>query len=217
VNDRSAEPAATAVGALHEKFVLGRRARVLAGHLAALIPPHARVLDVGCGDGIVAQLIATQLPDVSIEGIDVLVRPAAKIPVRAFDGTRIPYPDQTFDVAMFVDVLHHADDPLSLLREAARVATRIVIKDHLREGFLAGPTLRFMDWVGNARHGVALTYAYWSEKEWDYALQEAGLRETTKLVSLGLYPVPVSWFFERRLHFIARFEPSGQSEAKASS
>lgn len=200
--------ATTAVGALHEKLVFGRRVRVLAQLLAALIPPEAKVLDVGCGDGTVDQLIVQKLPRVSIEGIDVLVRPDAKIPARPFDGVRIPYADSSFDVVMFVDVLHHTDDPLLLLQEAQRVGKIILVKDHFRKGFLAGPTLRFMDWVGNAHHGVVLPYNYWSETQWDDAIRMVGLKQLDKIVSLGLYPPPASWFFERRLHFISRFAPA---------
>jgi hypothetical protein len=41
------------------------------------------------------------------------------------------------------------------MREAARVANHsVVIKDHLLEGMFAGPTLHFMDWVGNRGHDV---------------------------------------------------------------
>lgn len=39
------------VGSLHQTLVFGRRVRVLSDQLAALIPPAARILDVGCGDG----------------------------------------------------------------------------------------------------------------------------------------------------------------------
>lgn len=49
----------------------------------------------------------------------------------------------------------------------ARVARRgVVIKDHLREGPLAGPTLRLMDWVGNRGHDVRLPYNYLSRRKW---------------------------------------------------
>ncbi|MGO9590785.1 MAG: class I SAM-dependent methyltransferase [Candidatus Acidiferrales bacterium] len=191
--------------------MFGRRVTVLARHLAGLIPPRAKVLDVGCGDGTIDDLIAQQLPGVSIEGIDVLVRATAKIPVRFFDGVRIPYADSSFDVVMLVDVLHHTDDPLLLLQEAQRVGKMILVKDHFRKGFLAGPTLRFMDWVGNAHQGVALPYNYWSEKQWDDALNALGLKRAEKVASLGLYPPPASWFFERRLHFISRFVPDGSA------
>jgi len=192
---------------LHGRLVFERRVRVLAAHLARLLPSQASVLDVGCGDGRVARALMDHRPDTRLQGIDVLVRPQTFIPVMAFDGAHIPYPDGQFDVVMFVDVLHHTTDPMVLLREAARVARRaLLIKDHCRDGWLAEPTLRFMDWVGNARHGVTLPYNYWSWERWQTAWQELGLRPTTCIRQLGLYPPPASWFFDRSLHFIALLE-----------
>lgn len=198
---------AAMVGALHEKLVFPRRVRVLANHLSALIAAGARILDVGCGDGTIDRVILEQRPDLTIEGIDILVRPHSQIPVRPFDGTTIPYPDNSFDVVMFVDVLHHTPDPRVLLREAARVGTAVLIKDHFREGFLAGPTLRFMDWIGNAHHGVALPYNYWTRAQWTAAFAELKLHANGMTESLGLYPPPAAWFFDRDLHFVARLDP----------
>ena len=202
---------AGAVGALRDTLVVPRRAKTLAGHLVSLIPQCARILDVGCGDGVIATLIADQLPGVSIEGIDTLVWPDAKIPVRKFDGERIPYDDGSFDIIMFVDVLHHAYDPMPLLREAKRVGKAILIKDHFRQGFAAGITLRFMDWVGNAHHHVALPYNYWTPAQWAAAFDDVGLKPAETIHSLGLYPRPGSWIFERRLHFIGLLKPKPEA------
>lgn len=191
------------IGAVHDRFIFSRRTRVLADHLASLIPSGSRVLDVGCGDGTIDRLIKERQPDIKIEGIDPLLRPKVHIPVRPFDGETIPYPDRSFDVVMFVDVLHHTRDPLILLREAVRVAPIIVIKDHFREGLFAQGTLRLMDWVGNAHHGVALPYNYWDRMQWTQAFGELGLLPERE-VSPALYPIPFSWIFGRNLHFIAR-------------
>ncbi len=150
--------------------------------------------------------ILQQRPDVTIEGLDVLVRPKTPIPVRPFDGVTLPFAPSSFDVVMFADVLHHTTDPRTLLREAARVGRAILIKDHRREGFLAGPTLRFMDWVGNAHHGVTLPYNYWSEAEWASAFEESDLKVIEMKKSVCLYHPPASWLFDRGLHFIARLE-----------
>lgn len=197
---------------VHGRYVFSRRVRTLADHLAGLLPEGATVLDVGCGDGLLDQRILEQRPDVTIRGIDVLVRPTTHIPVDRFDGSTIPHGDQSFDVVLFVDVLHHTSDPMVLLREAARVCRRaILLKDHTANGLLAVPTLRFMDHVGNARHGVALPYNYWPERRWREAFDQLGLRAAVWKKDLGLYPWPASWVFGRSLHFIARLEPTGNS------
>src|SRR2546423_14316210 len=129
-----------------------RRVRVLARELSALLPANGQVLDVGFGDGLLAALMQKGKPNVVITGIDVLVRDHTYIPVVKFDGTTIPFPDRSFDTLVFVDVLHHTDDPVLLLREAARVARKtIVIKDHTLDGFAAGATLRIIDRIGKRR------------------------------------------------------------------
>ena len=135
--------------------------------------------DVGSGDGQIMAFIAERRPDLTIRGLEVRPRERSPIPVDRFDGRRIPFDDASFDVVTFVDVLHHTDDPMELLRESRRVARRaILIKDHTREGLLARETLRFMDWVGNRPHGVRLPYNYWSEARWSAAwkgMESSGL------------------------------------------
>ena len=187
----------------HARLVVDRRVRVLRDRLAPLLPADASVLDIGAGDGRLAAALAAVRPDITITGIDPLVRPGTLVPVTAFDGRRIPYPDGSVDAALLVDVIHHAEDGERLLGEALRVSRGVVvIKDHLRDGFLAGPTLRFMDRVGNARHGVALPYHYRSEAEWRALFRVLGVRPATWETRLGLYPAPASWLFDRGLHVI---------------
>ena len=203
------------VGSLHGRVVHTRRVDVLARHLSlpSVIPRRSTVVDVGCGDGKLTALIGRQRPDSEFSGIDVLVRPETAVPVRPFDGTTIPFDDRSVDVVLFVDVLHHTHDPMVLLREAQRVARRaIVIKDHTMDGFLAGATLRFMDRIGNARHGVALPYNYWTSEQWDRAIRELGLRAAVWKRDLGLYPKSARWLFERSLHFIGVLEGERTSE-----
>ena len=195
------------LGTLHGGLVHNRRVAALAKHIAELLPPAAHVLDVGCGDGALSARLRALRPDIRIEGIDVLVRPHTAVPVRPFDGVRIPYDDASVDVVLMVDVLHHTDDPLVLLREAARVTSAgVLLKDHLRDGVGARLTLRGMDWVGNARHGVRLPYTYWSRAEWDRAFAEVGLVVSEWRSALNLYPAPASWLFDRSLHFIATLD-----------
>jgi SAM-dependent methyltransferase len=191
---------------IHSAHVHTRRVRVLAGHLCELIPRQSRVLDVGAGDGLLASQVLAQRPDLQWVAIDTLARPVTHVPVQLFDGNHLPFSDKEFDQVLFIDVLHHAADPMAILREAVRVTRRgLVIKDHLREGVCAGPTLRFMDWVGNAAWGVSLPYNYWTCAQWQKAEQELRLATEEKRMKLGLYPWWANWLFGRSLHFIARF------------
>ena len=155
------------VDTLHDGYVHQRRIRRLTDHLSSLIPDRSVVLDVGCGDGLLARRIQETRPDLQMHGIDVLIR------------------------------------------EAARAAGRaIVFKDHTRNGLLAGPTLRFMDYVGNAHHGVVLPYNYWPRGRWLEAFRELGLTVRAWKDDLKLYPRLADWVFGRSLHFIALLEPT---------
>lgn len=197
----------SAAGRLHTRYVHDRRIRVLTERITSLIPPNARVLDVGSGDGLLAASIYQRRPDTVIRGIDVLVRRQTHVPVDAFDGSTIPYEDRSFDVVMCVDVLHHTLDPMILLREAARTArSTILLKDHDCGRPFARPTLRFMDRVGNARHGVALPYNYWPRQRWQEAFTSLGLFVASWSEDLGLYPAPASWLFGGALQFMAVLE-----------
>jgi SAM-dependent methyltransferase len=186
--------------------VFGRRVETLCDHLTPLIPPNARVLDVGCGNGLLASQLVQRRPDVQVRGIDVLIQEQCFIPVDKFDGRVIPFEDASFDVVMFVDVLHHTDDAMATLREAVRVARQVIlIKDHPKDSLLAGLNLRFMDWVANRRHGIALPYNYWSRQQWDHAFATLGVTVSYWNTKLGLYK-PAGLLFGRGLHFIARLD-----------
>jgi SAM-dependent methyltransferase len=194
-------------GTLHDRLVISRRVEVLASWFARLAPKGARILDVGCGDGLLSATICAKRPDLDFRGIDVLPRDHSHIPVEIFDGSKIPFADASFDAVLFSDVLHHTNDPAVLLREASRVAGQyVLIKDHYRKGIAATQRLRFMDWVGNARFGVALPYNYWAEAQWQKTWQEIGLQREELITQLGLYPAPANWLFGAQLHFMARLK-----------
>ncbi len=193
---------------IHEKFVKNRRAYILQEKLSNLFPnSKAAVLDIGCGDGAVASHLMKSKPNLQITGIDPLVRPGAVIPVKEFDGQSIPFATAEFDFCLFVDVLHHANDPFLLLQEATRVAKQgIIIKDHNVRGLFARATLKFMDDTHNRRYGVSLPYNYWTHAEWQLAFKKLKLKPIKYVTKLHLYPAWADWLFGRNLHFIGLFE-----------
>jgi SAM-dependent methyltransferase len=195
-------------GRLHKRYVEMRRQTVLAAHIAPLLPRGANVLDVGAGSGELASSILELRPDLSVIGVDTIVRPHSALDVRSFDGISLPFADGQFDSVMAIDVLHHALDPESLMAEMSRVSKgHLVVKDHLRHGLFSAGVLRLMDWFGNAHHGVALPFNYLTAEQWSDLCRRTGLAVVTVNHHLNLYPPPVNWIAERNLHFLAVFSP----------
>jgi hypothetical protein len=63
--------------------------------------------------------------------------------------------------------------------------------------------LRFMDYVGNSRHRVALPYNYLSKAEWNELHLLLDLKIAAQVNELGLYPRPFDFVFGAGLHFVA--------------
>ncbi|MBS1186366.1 MAG: SAM-dependent methyltransferase [Burkholderiaceae bacterium] len=192
----------------HRSLVMNRRVRRLSSLIAEIIPMGAStLLDVGAGSGEMALAVSRFRPELAVSGVDVFVRPKTFIPVAEYDGTRLPFDDDSIDVVMTVDVLHHCDDPVAVLRECARVASKwVVIKDHVCDSAYDRVMLRFMDWVGNRAHGVVLPYNYLSSSGWDAAFEQAGLRSVQHSRKLAIYPMPFDLVFGGTLHCLHLLE-----------
>lgn len=83
-----------------------------------------RILVLGCGRGWEA-LMMQQLLDVKTYGIDIhdKFEPELKNKVEliTFDGNKIPFHDQYFDLVYSYHVLEHVQKPISLIAEVNRV------------------------------------------------------------------------------------------------
>jgi hypothetical protein len=86
----------------------------------------------------------------------------------------------------------------------------LIVKDHVLSGLAAASRLRFMDYIGNAHHAVALPYNYLSAEEWNEVRQVLHIRVTEEVKELGLYPPPIDYVFGAGLHFVALWEHSIQ-------
>ncbi|MFQ3216519.1 class I SAM-dependent methyltransferase [Paraperlucidibaca sp.] len=202
---------------LHRRLVMTRRVGVLARAAAKLIPQRINsVLDVGAGTGEMAVALQQLRANLTLTGVDVLVRPNTLIPIQPYDGRHLALADKSVDAVMLIDVLHHCDDPLLVMQECLRVSREgVLIKDHIAENRWQRLVLAFMDWVGNRAHHVALPNNYWSSQQWREALQACGIQVIHKTDNLALYPVPFAWIFGGRLHSFWWLERSSEESGHA--
>ncbi len=106
------------------------------------LAPRVRYVDLGIGDGLLTLMLAeiaesVTAVDLSPEMLDHLRQRAEALHINNIelvpgDIEKLPLPDESFDVAVLSQALHHAEQPLLALREARRILVpggRVLIID----------------------------------------------------------------------------------------
>ena len=95
--------------------------------IARLVPEGARVLDLGCGDGALLDLLTRQKGctgyGIEIDDANVLAcvqRGINVLQLNLHQGLKA-FQDQSFDVVLQIDTLQHLRNAETMLRETARV------------------------------------------------------------------------------------------------
>jgi ubiquinone/menaquinone biosynthesis C-methylase UbiE len=96
------------------------------------------ILDMGCGDGFYSIRFWDLAKPKSFTGIDSaesaiavanVNKGARAIQFAPGDAHRVPFEDDSFDLALIQSILHHDDHPQDIIREAFRVAPVILIHE----------------------------------------------------------------------------------------
>jgi len=171
-------------------------------HTVSLVLPHVgpgmSVLDIGCGEGWVADEIARRGAG-EVATVDVVdVRRTHGLAFSLYDGVHLPFPDERFDLVMLNFVLHHVPDArkVALLNEALRVARRTV--------FILEDTPRTsLDRFVSRRHGESYRrkidsdapFGFLTTSEWQWLFRGMGL--DAQVTSLGRFCRSVAQPFAR--------------------
>jgi SAM-dependent methyltransferase len=197
-------------GFLHRNAGDLRDDRVIAG-VTSLAPRATSMLDIGCSDGRVAARVAAALEITDVRGADVQLQPDPAIPVTEYDGHELPFEDATFDLVTIVDVLHHADNPTDVVREALRVLTPggcVVVKDHLRLGAWSNWVLYAMDTASNFGVHTRAGGRYLSVAEWVEVVTRAGGRIDTMVWPFQVHNLPWRAVARNEYHLLIRILPA---------
>ena len=116
----------------YDRF-MGRYSVLLAPQLATLadVVVGQRVLDVGCGPGALTTELVRRLGPAAVTAVDPsepFVAAAQErhpeVSVERASAEHLPFPDQTFDAALAQLVVHFMANPVTGLREMARVTRK---------------------------------------------------------------------------------------------
>ncbi|MDX6557955.1 MAG: hypothetical protein QOF72_1004 [Blastocatellia bacterium] len=118
-------------GAAYERY-MGKWSQLVGETFLDWLAPKSglRWLDVGCGNGVFTEMIVERCAPISAEGIDpseaqlafARTRPASRVAqFRQGDAMALPFPDDTFDVAVMPLVIFFVPDPAGGVAEMARV------------------------------------------------------------------------------------------------
>jgi SAM-dependent methyltransferase len=201
---------------LIHKPIYARRLAVLASKLISHLETGDKVLDIGCGSGMLGEAVLKYrgCPNgVTYRGLEKSKRGGEPIEVLEYKAGQLPFVDQAFDVVILADVLHHEEQKDFLLSEAARVSKRVlVVKDHKPEGFLGFWRVCFLDWAANNPYEVKCLYRYHTREEWRVMFEEHGLIPISEETSLDLYPPLFNFLFGRRLQYFVVLQRRNNAE-----
>lgn len=163
-------------------------------------------LEIGCSNGLLTYRLVRVRRRVVAGDIDLIKVQAARNLVQdqggggavflQFDAKRLPFIDKSFDTVLLIDVLEHIEDPVSILEQAARIASRVVLLSVPNYDFLTVLYPNMLPEHFKERSHVNRTNPEMLLR-W---FSEAGLRQHVMIGSYLPMPLPFIW-----LSYVAEF------------
>jgi ubiquinone/menaquinone biosynthesis C-methylase UbiE len=162
-----------------------------------------QVLDIGAGGGWIAKNISiSRGAEVTLLDVEDLNR--TDLPLRVYDGQNVPFPDASFDDSLLLFVLHHCEDSIRVLLEAARVSRKRII---IFEDTFHTPFEKFLtcvnDWISNSPFFLSnpsqmnMPFHYRRVEEWEDIFQKFSLKMKFKKVTAHLITRHVLFILEK--------------------
>jgi len=146
-------------------------------HCKGFIKEDSKILDLGCGSGIIGKNFQKYFKG-DLIGVDIKDQRTVNIPFQIYNGISLPFSENCFDVVLINYVLHHCQNPSIIIEEAKRVAKdKIIIFEDLAEGTLAKLICKI--------HGISFDFLFQKNKEtgnfkkgneWGKIFENSGLK-----------------------------------------
>lgn len=156
------------------------------------IKPKMKILDYGAGSGQISEYLVQKF-DTKMALVDVVDYNKTKLKLIKFDGKKLPFKDNSFDLTLIIFVLHHSNYPIEILNEVKRVSEKIIIIEDTPKNGFERTAWHFWDWLLNLGHNVSMTYSAKKENEWIEIFKKLNLKMIKKknfrpwLPVLGMY------------------------------
>jgi len=143
------------------------------------------ILDVGCGDGMIATLIKKILnKNIYLVGTD-MIDMDCPFRFKLTDGKTLPFKDKSFDIAMVNDVLHHIpfEKQIIIIKECLRVAKKVLLYE-VKDGFLE----KMVDIVTNQIYDrrVKLPLTMRKVEDWMKLFQKMNIKYVVRIIPRSL-------------------------------
>lgn len=114
---------------LYRKWCL-RKAQIKLDRLLKFYNKDDSILDIGSGNCALSVLLKSK--NINTKSLDIVNKSAFKeeIPL-LYDGNKLPFKDNEFDVVQLITVLHHIKNPERIVAEAQRVGKKVIIMEDI--------------------------------------------------------------------------------------
>jgi len=178
-----------------KKFMHDFKWSLMVGPYKKFIKPNSNILDVGSGEAYISSLMQNYFNS-KVIGLDVIDYNTNLIECKIVKDNKISFPDKSFDVVTFNDVLHHidVDGQKKILKEANRVGKNILIFEDAKN-FIS----YLLDILTN-RPSMPKAMSHKNVKEWMVFLRDLGFEVTYHRVKRPFYyPIKHYIFFVKSI------------------
>ncbi len=183
------------------------RAKKTVGLFVNHLKGSQAIIDIGAGTCRIAKYLSDTL-ELEVTPIDIVDYNKTDLQLTLYDGRRIPFAEGMFDIALLIFVLHHCRDQEMMLKEALRVARKVIILEDTPTSNFEKRMWRFWDWLLNLGRDISMLYSSRSDENWLCLFERLGLKLREKRnfrLAFSFF-----WSYQQSLYVLERSTP-GQS------